>query len=170
MTMNWPQIAAGVYQACCTYDHYLQQLNAAVARSWGKVFASYDLSPDDLIAGVHKLYSERGSGFRPLPGDIAAAARAIREDRLARLPLPALEAHYQRVVDRVAPRVIELPESRPANVTIKYHRPERNPLLVACPHCHAPVGRPCTAGALALRHGSRVHPSRSDATMSEVSA
>ena len=168
--MNWPQIAAAVYQTCIGYDQYLPKLNADVARSWARVFAFYDLSQDDLAAGVDKLYRERGSGFRPLPGDIAAAARAIREDRLARLPLPALEAHYQRVVDRVAPRVIELPESRPANVTIKYHRPEHNPLLVACPHCHAPVGRPCTTGALALRHGSRVHPSRSDATMSAVSA
>ncbi len=165
MTYNWPQIAAAVYQACIGYDQYLPKLNADVARAWGRVFAFYGLSAEDLLAGVDKLYREKSSGFRPLPGDIAASARSIREDRLARLPLPELEAHYQKVVDRIAPRVIELHEARAAKkVEIKYERPRSNPLNVRCPYCNASIGRPCTSGALPMRQvGQRFHPSRIDA-------
>jgi hypothetical protein len=168
MNYNWPQIAAAVYQACIGYDQYLPKLDADVARAWGRVFAFYGLSTEDLLAGVDKLYREKVSGFRPLPGDIAAAARGIREDRLARLPLPELDAHYERVMERIAPKVIELPEARPANVQIRYRRPKINPMLVPCSHCHAPEGRACRAGASALMQGTRFHPSRSDAASVSV--
>lgn len=82
--MNYAQIAAAVYQACCTYDQYLPALSPEVAKSWGKPFAQYKLSAEDLLDGVDKVYAEHGSGYRPLPYDITMAARAIRRERAER--------------------------------------------------------------------------------------
>lgn len=89
------QIAAAVYQACTTYDQYLPQLSPDVARSWSKVFLYYNLSVEDLLEGVDKVYTERGAGYRPLPADIAQAAKAIRSDRAQREGWPELEARQE---------------------------------------------------------------------------
>lgn len=93
MNLNYSQMAAAVYQACTGYDQYLPQLSEQVAKSWGKTFAHYKLSIEDLMDGVDKVYQEHGSGYRPLPYDIAMAARAIRRDRDAKTgPTPEYEA------------------------------------------------------------------------------
>lgn len=95
--MNYSQIAAAVYQACCTYDQYLPALSPQVATSWGKPFAKYKLSPEDLLDGVDKVYAEHGSGYRPLPFDIAMAARAIRAERTERESTAAREKREDRM-------------------------------------------------------------------------
>jgi hypothetical protein len=90
--MNYSQIAAAVYHACCTYDQYLPALSPDVAMSWGKTFKHYKLSAEELLEGVDKAYQEHGSGYRPLPYDIAMAARAIRRERDAKTgPTPEYE-------------------------------------------------------------------------------
>jgi hypothetical protein len=94
MTLNWPQIAAAVYQACTTYDQYLPQLSADVARSWAKTFAYYDLTAATLLAGVDRVYAAHGAGYRPLPADIARAARDIRKDRAERETPSELDARH----------------------------------------------------------------------------
>jgi hypothetical protein len=101
MTITWPQIAAAVYQACTTYDQYLPQLSPDVARSWSKAFAYYNLSVEDLIAGVDKVYISEGAGYRPLPADITKAAREIRKERAEREGWAELEAR-QDVLSRKA--------------------------------------------------------------------
>ena len=89
---NYPQVAAAVYQVCTTYDQYLPQLSADVARSWAKVFAYYALTAEELIEGVDRLYADQGAGYRPLPADIAKCARALRREHAEREGWAELEA------------------------------------------------------------------------------
>lgn len=99
--MNYSQIAAAVYQACCTYDQYLPALSPEVAKSWGKPFEQYKLSVADLLKGVDKVYAEHGSGYRPLPYDIVQAARAIRRDRTERESTEEREEREARIDAKV---------------------------------------------------------------------
>lgn len=105
MTLNDAQIAAAIYQACTTYDQYLPQLSPEVARSWSKVFCYSGLSTADLLAGVDKVYLDNGSGYRPLPADIARAGRVIREDRVQREDRGQLEARQEANSVKVADEV-----------------------------------------------------------------
>lgn len=83
-TPNYPQIAALVYAKCAAYDPYLAEPSEETCRAWAEQFALYSLGLNDLLAGVTRIYSEHGSGYRPLPKDITDAARAIRRDRSER--------------------------------------------------------------------------------------
>lgn len=105
MTLNHAQIAAAVYQACTTYDQYLPQLSPEVARSWSKVFAYYNLEAEDLLAAVDKVYTENGAGYRPLPADIAKAAREIRKERAEREGWTELEARQDALSCKAAEEV-----------------------------------------------------------------
>jgi hypothetical protein len=164
MTFNYPQIAAAVYQACTTYDQYLPQLSADVARSWAKVFAYYNLSPEDALAGVDMVYTDKGAGYRPLPADIAKAARSIREDRAQREGTDQLERREQFIDTRVAEQVAELAAAKDLPADVKYQRPDTNPLLVACPHCKASQYQPCTShDGIPIRREPRYHPKRLEA-------
>ncbi len=79
---NYAQIAAVVYQACNHFDPYLPALSADLARAWGRLFENGKFSVEDLLAAVDRVYSEHGSGYRPLPKDITDAARLIRDKRV----------------------------------------------------------------------------------------
>lgn len=163
MTYNYAQVAAAVYQACTTYDQYLPQLSADVSRSWAKVFAYYNLSAEDLLAGVDQLYCEKGAGYRPLPADIAKCARSIRDDRAMREGPAEIEAREQVIDARVAEVVAELAAGKDLPAEVKYQRPESNPLLVTCPHCKATRFMPCTSrDAIPLRREPRYHQQRVD--------
>jgi hypothetical protein len=82
--MNYPEIAAAVYQSCNHFDPYLPPLSADLARAWGKLFAKHALDERDLLAGVEAVYDQHGNGYRPMPADIISAARAIRRERAER--------------------------------------------------------------------------------------
>src|ERR1700756_342896 len=134
MRPNYPQVAAAVYQACTQYDQYLPQLNSDVATAWAKVFAYYNLSPEDLLAGVDAIYRENGSGYRPLPGDIAKAAREIRQDRWQRTDEAQRSLREQRIDAKLAGVVAELAAGKGIpDDDVKYRRPTHNPLSVDCP-------------------------------------
>lgn len=81
---NYPQIAALVLTKCAAYDPYLTEPTEETARAWAEQFELYQLGLVDLLAAVTKVYSEHGSGYRPLPKDFTDAARAIRRDRTER--------------------------------------------------------------------------------------
>ena len=80
-TPNYPQIAALVYGKCAAYDPYLAEPSAETCLAWAEQFQLYKLDLPDLMAGVTKVYSQNGSGYRPLPKDITDAAREIRSLR-----------------------------------------------------------------------------------------
>jgi hypothetical protein len=81
---NYPQIAAIVLAKCAAYDPYLTEPTEEQARAWAEQFELYTLDLDVLLAAVTKVYSDNGSGYRPLPKDFTDAARAIRRDRAER--------------------------------------------------------------------------------------
>lgn len=81
---NYPQLAAVVYAKCAAYDPYLAEPSAETCMAWAEQFQLHGLEIGDLLAGVTRIYSEHGSGYRPLPKDITDAARAIRRDRTER--------------------------------------------------------------------------------------
>lgn len=169
MTFNYPQIAAAAYQACTTYDQYLPQLSADVARSWAKVFAYYNLSPEDVLAGVDRVYADQGAGYRPLPADIAKAARAIRQDRTLREGPSEWEQREALIDARVAEHVAQVAAGKDLPADVKFERPEFNPLRVRCGHCKASRFQPCTThDGIPLRREPRYHQSRVDAAKESV--
>lgn len=78
---NYPQMAALVLAKCAAYDPYLTEPTEETARAWAEQFELYSLDIGDLMAAVTKVYSDNGSGYRPLPKDFTDAARAIRRER-----------------------------------------------------------------------------------------
>lgn len=78
---DWNRVAAAVLAKCASKDPFFPKPSAALAIGWGEEFECWNLTVDDLLAGVTKAYRDNGNGFRPLPKDIVDAARAIRRDR-----------------------------------------------------------------------------------------
>ncbi|MCG7592415.1 hypothetical protein [Mycobacterium sp. PSTR-4-N] len=143
--LNYPQIAAAVYQACTTYDQYLPQLSEDVARAWAKTFARFGLTAEQLIRGVDAVYAERGNGYRPLPADIAQAARAIRQDERMREPAAVRDRRMEGLAAKAAEDVVALAERKgvPATTTTFERRGINPASRVKCPWCHAGPGQPC---------------------------
>lgn len=110
--MNYAQVAAAVYQACNHFDPYLPALSPELAKAWGRQFQKHNLSVDDLMAGVDRVYEEHGSGYRPLPKDITDAARSVRRERDAKTgPAPEYQelceskfASYDEALRRITAR------------------------------------------------------------------
>lgn len=172
MTFNYPQIAAAVYQACTGYDQYLPQLSEDVARAWAKVFQRYGLTADDLIAGVDAVYAIRGSGYRPLPADIAEAARSIRQAKAMQEPESVRTARQEALAAKAAEDVAALAERKGLPGPVKFKRPtaeRRRDLSVRCPWCRAAVGVRCVNQATRLPR-LEVHPSRREAAQEAVNA
>jgi len=84
--MNDSQIGALVLAKCAAHDPWFPNGGEAMALAWGTVFARHKLALDDLLAAVEVAYGANGAGFKPLPADIAKAAREIRRDRAEREP------------------------------------------------------------------------------------
>ncbi len=160
MRPNYAQVAAAVYQACTQYDQYLPQLSPDVAGAWAKTFAYYNLSPEDLLAGVDAVYREHGSGYRPLPADITKAAREIRNDRWSRTDEAERSLREQKIDAKIAEHVAEIAAGMGIpDDDLKYRRPSHNPLTVRCSFCGADPGWHCTHGG--TRQPMRTyHPSR----------
>lgn len=81
---DYHQTAALALAKCAAYDPWFPKASQAIVDSWSEQIAKYQLGLDDVLAGVTKMYSDNGSGFRPLPKDLTDAARAVRRDRTER--------------------------------------------------------------------------------------
>lgn len=81
---DYTRVAAAVLAKCASKDPFFPKPSAALAMGWGEEFACWNLTADDLLAGVTKAYRDNGNGFRPLPKDIVDAARAVRRERDAK--------------------------------------------------------------------------------------
>jgi hypothetical protein len=100
---DWNRVAAAVLAKCASKDPFFPKPSPALAMGWGEEFECWNLTVDDLLAGVTKAYHDNGAGFRPLPKDIVDAARAIRRDRDERSgPTPEYEALCDRKADERA--------------------------------------------------------------------
>jgi hypothetical protein len=76
--------AAKALAKCAAYDPWFPQPNRATVQAWAEQINRYGLDLPDVLAGVTKMYSDNGSGFRPLPRDLIDASRAVRKDRTDR--------------------------------------------------------------------------------------
>lgn len=161
MNYNYPQVAAAVYQACTTYDQYLPALSADVAKAWAKTFAVYALSPEDLISGVDAVYAERGLGYRPLPADIAQAARALRRERAEREDRAASAARQEALSAKAAEDAEALAERKGLPGPVKFkRRPRAAALNYPCPWCKAAVGSKCVVPMTNEHPAGGIHPMR----------
>lgn len=84
MTTDHHQTAALALAKCAAYDPWFPKASQAIVDSWAEQIERYQLARADVLAGVTKMYSDNGSGFRPLPKDLTDAARAVRRDRTER--------------------------------------------------------------------------------------
>ncbi|AEJ93260.1 hypothetical protein SHILAN_76 [Mycobacterium phage ShiLan] len=82
--MNYRQIATQALAKCAAYDPWFPQPNRATVEAWAEQIELWKFNQADVLAGVTKMYSDHGNGFRPLPKDLVDAARAIRRDRCER--------------------------------------------------------------------------------------
>jgi hypothetical protein len=163
---DWNKVAQVVLAKCSSKDPYFPKPSAALAMGWGEEFAKWNLTPEDLIAGVSKAYGDHVSGFRPLPRDIIDAARALRNERAMKEPEEISDQRFRELERKVAHDAAELvrlespPVPRPTGEYIR-RGDDTNPLNVPCPYCKATIGRPCVNSATghALRE-SPAHPSR----------
>lgn len=81
---DYRHTAALALAKCAAYDPWFPKASQAIVESWAEQLALYQLTLDDVLAGVAKMYSEHNSGFRPLPKDLTDAARAVRRERTER--------------------------------------------------------------------------------------
>lgn len=81
---DYKQTAALALAKCAAYDPWFPKPAQAVVDSWAEQIEKYQLDVCDVLAGVTKMYSDNGSGFRPLPKDLTDAARSVRRDRTER--------------------------------------------------------------------------------------
>jgi hypothetical protein len=160
------ETARMILAKCAAYDPWFPQPIDATVFAWAEQIALMNLSRDDLLAGVTECYRIHGSGFHPLPADVIGAARAIRQDRAMRQPFelkPIQPANTARLEALLAAHQIGHSIPGPDE---RYERSTGpSPRSVACPHCHAPVGRPCynSATRKPLGEPPHYHPTRIEA-------
>lgn len=90
------ETAAQALAKCAAYDPWFPQPNRATVAAWAEQIDHWKLDLPDVLAGVAKMYSDNGAGFRPLPKDLIDAARAIRADRTQRESAAEREAREDR--------------------------------------------------------------------------
>jgi hypothetical protein len=98
------ETAALALAKCAAYDPWFPQPNRATVEAWAEQIARWDIAPRDALAGVAKMYTDNGSGFRPLPKDLIDAARACRSDRCQRESREQREAREDAQDARLAQR------------------------------------------------------------------
>jgi hypothetical protein len=81
---DYRQTAALALAKCAAYDPWFPKASQAIVESWSEQLERHKLELADVLAGVAKMYSENGSGFRPLPKDLTDASRSVRRDRTER--------------------------------------------------------------------------------------
>lgn len=140
-------------------------LEDATTDAWHLLLADLDVA--DVRAAVTRLGRQRS---RIEAADIRAEVRAIREERLARNPLPLPDsdpddprryraellelvtaiASGRRIPGRRAERVPAAPGGPPSRPTGPKHDPGVRVLRVPCPWCGAAAGRPCVVPRLGI--------------------
>ncbi|WP_037673564.1 hypothetical protein [Streptomyces globisporus] len=128
--------------------------------AWHLLLADLDVA--DVRAAVTRLGRQRSS---IAAADIRAEVRAIREERLARDPLPLPDsdpddprryrAELLELVTAIASgqrveRVPAVPAGPPSHLNGSKRDPRVRSLRVPCPWCGAAVGRPCTVPRLGI--------------------
>ncbi|MFI1714944.1 hypothetical protein [Streptomyces litmocidini] len=128
--------------------------------AWHLLLADLDVA--DVRAAVTRLGRERS---RIAAADIRAEVRAIREERLARNPLPLPDSdpddprrYRAELLDLVTAiasgqrveRIPAAPGGPPSRLTGSKRDPHVRFLRVPCPWCGAAVGRPCTVPRLGI--------------------
>jgi hypothetical protein len=106
--IDYKQVAALALAKCAAYDPWFPKASQAIVDSWAEQVEKYKLELPDVLAGVTKMYSENGSGFRPLPKDLIDAARSIRRDRMERVgewTLPRNAEMDKRALEAITSRV-----------------------------------------------------------------
>lgn len=90
---DYNRVAAAVLAKCASKDPFFPKPSAALAIGWGEEFECWNLTVDQLLAGVTRAYRDHGNGFRPLPKDIVDAARTVRREEDAKTgPTPEYQA------------------------------------------------------------------------------
>lgn len=149
-----------VLAKCSAIDPWFPQPSESTMLGWAEQFGIVNLDTQELVDAVTSVYANATSGFKPLPADVINAARAVRQDRMARAAEPVKEALDPA---RVAEHVVEIT----AALDTKFERPSRrhgvNPLSVRCPWCHASPGQHCTVPQTSRRPHGGAHPSRIEA-------
>lgn len=78
---DYTTLAARTLAKCAAYDPWFPKPSESLVNAWAEHLEIHkNLTLQDLLAAVTKVYNERGSGFRPLPKDITDAAHALRAD------------------------------------------------------------------------------------------
>lgn len=90
------QTAANALAKCAAYDPWFPHPNRATVEAWAEQIKHWKLEMPDVLNGVRKMYSDNGSGFRPLPKDLVDAARAVRAERCQRESMADREAREDR--------------------------------------------------------------------------
>lgn len=96
---DYRHTAALALAKCAAYDPWFPKASQSLVESWAEQIQRWKLDLDDVLDGVTRMYSEHGSGFRPLPKDLIDAGRAVRRERDARTG-PTSE--YQALCDSKA--------------------------------------------------------------------
>lgn len=122
---DWTRVAAAVLAKCASKDPFFPKPSAALAMGWGEEFECWNLTADQLLAGVTRAYRDNGQGFRPLPKDIVDAARAVRREEDAKTgPTAEYQAlcdskarpeSWDRSLSRIISRTREIPVGRDAD-------------------------------------------------------
>jgi hypothetical protein len=93
---DFRQSAALALAKCAAYDPWFPKASEAIVNSWSEQIERHQLDLPDVLEGVAKMYSDNGSGFRPLPKDLTDAARAVRRDRTEREDTATRQAREDR--------------------------------------------------------------------------
>lgn len=167
-------LAKEVLAKIAAYDAYFPKPNESMLMAWAEHISLKNPNRDDMLAAVSKFYENNADGVKPLPASVTSIARAMRQDRMAR-------GDYTPPPDKSAdPEPPALPEGEKITMAewearhgvsfpklVLRRLPEDdsfdgpNPLRVACPHCKASVGTPCSIpGTQQVLVKSRAHPKR----------
>lgn len=127
---DYRHTAAVALAKCAAYDPWFPKASEAIRDSWGEQLQLYKINLNHALRGVTKMYSDNGSGFRPLPKDLTDAARAIRRDDAERESTAQRQAredtHDAQLEARNRHRLGEIIEGIAEHKTID-HKPEPEP-------------------------------------------
>lgn len=160
-------IAGIIIQLCGAHYPLFPKASEATIRAWAEVIDRYPyLTEDDWRRAVIVFYERPGSTI-PVPGDILTIAKAIHQDDFQRQSREDIEAHWDQLDVRLAPRIEQAAEDMSVDKALTgltYRRSEPNPLTVGCPYCSAIPTRRCTTSGRTMRTH---HPARIDAAAAD---
>lgn len=83
---EWIETSALVLAKCASNDPWFPNPSEAIVIAWAEIFATSNLTREDLLAGVTRAYRTEDTGYRPLPASIVKHGRASYFESLANLP------------------------------------------------------------------------------------